>query len=203
MGSWPGCTIRGRCPGPSPSCSGRAPGLCWHPPAPAVAGQRKDQAALSAVEKQRFVDALDALNLPDQTGVSAAELGQLLNLLSTTDITQLDVTLGVTRLSLRRPATAPRAPDLADNGVPPPVEREPASLAIASPLVGIFRPSVSVGDSVSPGQPIGAIEALGMPNTVDAPQGGTVEDLLVLPGSPVEYGQPLLILRRPPLPLSK
>jgi acetyl-CoA carboxylase biotin carboxyl carrier protein len=133
----------------------------------------------------------------DQTGVSADELGQLLELLATTDITQLDVSLGVTRLSLRRPAAPPPVASLAASGTPQPAEREPASLAIASPLVGIFRPSVSVGDSVSPGQPIGAIEALGMPNTVDAPQGGTVEDLLVPTGSPVEYGQPLLILRRP------
>ena len=133
----------------------------------------------------------------DQTGVSADELGQLLDLLATTDITQLDITVGVTRLSLRRPPTAPPVAGVAANGAPRPVEREPSSLAIASPLVGIFRPSVSVGESVSPGQPIGAIEALGMPNTVDAPQGGTVEDLLVPTGSPVEYGQPLLILRRP------
>jgi biotin carboxyl carrier protein len=43
---------------------------------------------------------------------------------------------------------------------------------------------------------IGAIEALGMPTNVDAPQEGTVEDLLVLDGGPVEYGQPLLLLRR-------
>ena len=35
-----------------------------------------------------------------------------------------------------------------------------------------------------------------MPTTVDAPQSGTVEDLLVQEGSAVEYGQPLLIMRR-------
>lgn len=45
-------------------------GIMLAAPAPAAAGQRKDQAALTDEEKQRFVDALDALNLPDQTGVS-------------------------------------------------------------------------------------------------------------------------------------
>ena len=35
-----------------------------------------------------------------------------------------------------------------------------------------------------------------MPTNVDAPHSGTVEELLVEAGSPVEYGQPLLILRR-------
>jgi acetyl-CoA carboxylase biotin carboxyl carrier protein len=69
-------------------------------------------------------------------------------------------------------------------------------MAITSPLVGIFHASVTIGDNVQPGQSIGAVEALGMPTSVDAPQPGTIEELLVRDGSPVEYGQPLLILRR-------
>jgi biotin carboxyl carrier protein len=43
---------------------------------------------------------------------------------------------------------------------------------------------------------IGAIEALGMPTSIDAPRSGTVEELLVQDGDAVEYGQALLILRR-------
>ena len=41
-------------------------------PAPAATPQRVDQAALSDADKQRFVDALDALKLPDQTGISVS-----------------------------------------------------------------------------------------------------------------------------------
>jgi acetyl-CoA carboxylase biotin carboxyl carrier protein len=125
-------------------------------------------------------------------GLSADELTQMLALVAGTDICELDVTLGSTRFSLRRPAaTAPvSAASTAATAT------EPSSLAITSPLVGIFRPSVSTGESVQPGQSIGAIEALGMPSSVDAPRGGTVEELLVHAGGPVEYGQPLLILRR-------
>ena len=115
----------------------------------------------------------------------------MLALVAGTDICELDVTFGTTRFSLRRPPATSRMP--ATNGTAPPVE--PSSLAITSPLVGIFRPSVDTGETVQPGQSIGAIEALGMPTSVDAPQGGTVEELLVHAGSPVEYGQPLLILR--------
>ena len=37
---------------------------------------------------------------------------------------------------------------------------------------------------------------MGMPTSVEAPQTGTIEELLVGDDSPVEYGQPLLILRR-------
>jgi acetyl-CoA carboxylase biotin carboxyl carrier protein len=129
--------------------------------------------------------------LRERAGVSADELRDLLSLVGDTDVTELDVTLGSTRLTLRR---APAQTSL--SAVPAEEPREPRSLAIASPLVGIFRPSVASGDALEAGQSIGAIEALGMPTSVDAPQSGTVEDLLVQDGSPVEYGQPLLILRR-------
>jgi biotin carboxyl carrier protein len=132
--------------------------------------------------------------LRDHTGVSADELSQMLDLVAGTDIAELFITNGATRLSLRRPPT-PVAPSPVMHHPPP---TEPPSLAIASPLVGIFPPAVSAGDTVQPGQSIGAIEALGMPTSVDAPQSGTVEDLLVQDGSPVEYGQPLLVLRRAP-----
>jgi acetyl-CoA carboxylase biotin carboxyl carrier protein len=125
-------------------------------------------------------------------GLSADELVELLAMVGGTDICELDVTRGTTRFSLRRPAVIAPAASSGSAGAP----LESPSLAITSPLVGIFRPSVSMGDSVQPGQLIGAIEALGMPSSVDAPQGGTVEQLLVHAGSPVEYGQPLLILRR-------
>jgi acetyl-CoA carboxylase biotin carboxyl carrier protein len=131
--------------------------------------------------------------LLDQTGVSAEQLAQVLQLVAGTDIAELDISNGTTRLSLRRPPVAVAA--VPEREVSPPAE--PLSLAIASPLVGIFHPAVSAGDMVQPGQSIGAIEALGMPTSVDAPQSGTVEDLLVQDGSPVEYGQPLLVLRRP------
>jgi len=125
------------------------------------------------------------------SGVSAAQLATVLDLISGTDISELDVTAGRTRLRLRRPAVVAAS---AAAAAAPAVE--PHSLAITSPLVGIFHASVATGDNVQPGQAIGAVEALGMPTTVEAPQPGTVEELLVHDGSPVEYGQPLLILRR-------
>lgn len=126
-------------------------------------------------------------------GLTAGQLGDLLGLLAATDVTELDVTIGATRLSVRRPGVPSAAAPATD-------VREPRSLAIASPLVGVFRPSVATGARLEAGQSIGAIEALGMPTSVDVPQSGTVEDLLVQDGSAVEYGQPLLILRRADAP---
>jgi acetyl-CoA carboxylase biotin carboxyl carrier protein len=131
--------------------------------------------------------------LLERAGVSAAQLAEILDLVAGSDIAELDVAVGGTRLSLRRPPSLV-ASATQYQGAASAAEIGP--LAIASPLVGIFRSSVSPGDMVLPGQSIGAIEALGMPTSVEAPQSGTVEDLLVEDGSPVEYGQPLLTLRR-------
>ena len=129
--------------------------------------------------------------LAECSGVSEAELAEVLALVAGTDITQLDLTFGASRLTLRR---APSPTPLVPAPAPAP---DASSLAIASPLVGLFHPSVKVGDVVAAGQVIGAIEVLGMPTSVDAPQPGTVEDLLASDGSAVEYGQPLVLLRRP------
>ncbi len=126
-------------------------------------------------------------------GVSSGELSDLIDLVAHSDICELDVTIGATRVSLRRPAVSQHAPTTNSVTSPP---GEPASLAITSPGVGIFRPAVSKGDDIQSGQSIGAIEALGMPTSVEAPRNGTVEEVLVQDGAAVEYGQPLLTLRR-------
>jgi acetyl-CoA carboxylase biotin carboxyl carrier protein len=126
-------------------------------------------------------------------GLTSRDLSDLIDLVAQSDICELDVTVGSTRVSLRRPAVSRHVPS-PNNVTSQP--GEPPSLAITSPGVGIFRPAVSKGDDIHSGQSIGAIEALGMPTSVDAPRSGLVEEVLVQDGAAVEYGQPLLILRR-------
>jgi acetyl-CoA carboxylase biotin carboxyl carrier protein len=132
--------------------------------------------------------------LADAAGLSAADLEAVLALVAGTDVVELDVQFGAGRVSLRRPPSVVLSTQETPDGLHE--VQDLAALAIASPLVGIFHPSVTTGETVQQGQAIGAIEALGMPTSVDAPQSGTVEDLLVPDGSPVEYGQPLIVLRR-------
>jgi acetyl-CoA carboxylase biotin carboxyl carrier protein len=134
----------------------------------------------------------DGDQLFDRAGISGPQLADILTLVADTDIAELDVTVAGTRLSLKRSPSGPQPVSLAATEA----TSEPSSLAIASPQVGIFRPAVSAGDTVQSGQSLGAVEALGMPTTVEAMHSGTIEALLVQDGSPVEYGQPLLVLRR-------
>ncbi len=123
-------------------------------------------------------------------GIDERELTEILALLSASDVVELDVAFPGGRLRLRRRMAAP-----ADALTAEPEPGPPPLLAVTSPLVGVFRPAVDAGEQVEPGQPLGAIEVLGMPTSVDAPASGTVEEVLVADGGPVEFGQTLLLLR--------
>jgi len=89
------------------------------------------------------------------------------------------------------PAEASAAADLSDH---------PG--AITSPMVGMAYtspdpnspPFVQVGDEVSQGQTLLLIEAMKVFNPITAPKAGRVASILVDNGTPVEFGEPLLIL---------
>ncbi len=74
--------------------------------------------------------------------------------------------------------------------------------AVSSPMVGVAyllpepgaQPFVTVGQSVVAGQTLLLIEAMKTFNQIKAPKAGTVARVLVANGSPVEYGEVLMIL---------
>jgi len=74
--------------------------------------------------------------------------------------------------------------------------------AVVSPMVGVAYLSpepgspafVSVGQTVTAGQTLLLIEAMKTFNQIKAPKAGTVARVLVSNGSPVEYGEVLMIL---------
>ncbi len=74
--------------------------------------------------------------------------------------------------------------------------------AVTSPMVGTVylaaepgAPSlVKVGDNVTEGQTLLIIEAMKVMNPLASPHAGTVTQILVSDGQPVEFGEPLLIV---------
>jgi acetyl-CoA carboxylase biotin carboxyl carrier protein len=74
--------------------------------------------------------------------------------------------------------------------------------AVLSPMVGVAylasepgaTPFITVGQVVTAGQTLLLIEAMKTFNQIKAPRAGTVTRILIAPGAPVEYGEPLLIL---------
>ena len=93
---------------------------------------------------------------------------------------------------------------------PPKIEKpEPATAVeevsgeeFTAPLVGTFYaaskpgapPFVKEGDSITKGQIICIIEAMKIFNEIEAEHSGVIKKILVSDGTPVEYGQPLMII---------
>ncbi|MBI3419364.1 MAG: acetyl-CoA carboxylase biotin carboxyl carrier protein [Proteobacteria bacterium] len=74
--------------------------------------------------------------------------------------------------------------------------------AVAAPMVGTVylapqpdaKPFTSVGAKVKAGDTLAIIEAMKVMNPIKAPKGGTVAEILVQSGQPVEFGQSLLVI---------
>ena len=95
-------------------------------------------------------------------------------------------------------------PDAEPEQQPPAAAVPPAeSWTMTAPCVGIFRagnradaaPRTEVGATVEAGEVLGYVEAMGVLNDVEASCAGLVGEIAVEDGQPVEYGQPLFVLR--------
>lgn len=91
-------------------------------------------------------------------------------------------------------AAAPAAPSGPDYSKHPGVVPSPmVGTAYMAPEPG-KPPFISVGTKVSAGQTLIIIEAMKTMNQIPAPRAGTVTQILVEDGVPVEYGEPLVII---------
>ncbi len=74
--------------------------------------------------------------------------------------------------------------------------------AVLSPMVGTAyranepggKPLCEVGDKVRAGQALLIVEAMKTMNAIPAPRAGTVKQILIEDGQPVEFGEPLVIV---------
>jgi acetyl-CoA carboxylase biotin carboxyl carrier protein len=74
--------------------------------------------------------------------------------------------------------------------------------AVTSPMVGTAywspepgaKPFIEVGAKVSVGETLLIIEAMKTMNQIPSPRAGTVKQILVEDGQPVEFGEPLVII---------
>ena len=83
-------------------------------------------------------------------------------------------------------------------------EESPASHpgVVKSPMVGVAYTSsdpdtpsfIKIGDNVSEGQTLLLIEAMKVFNPILAPKAGRIKQILITSGSPIEFGEPLVII---------
>ena len=135
---------------------------------------------------------------------------KLADLLGETGLTEIEFAEGEKRIRVTRGLTAPVA--VATAAPAAPVAAAPAAApavppaqhpgAVTSPMVGTAymapepgaEPFAKPGDQVKAGQTILIIEAMKVMNPIKAPRSGTVSQVLVSDGQPVEFGEVLRIL---------
>ncbi|MDR9425492.1 MAG: acetyl-CoA carboxylase biotin carboxyl carrier protein [Marinobacter sp.] len=146
------------------------------------------------------------------------KIKKLIELLEESDVEELEIQEGddSVRISRRReqlPAPAPQmhyAPPAPQAPAPAPAAApaaeaapaEPTGHSVKSPMVGTFyrAPSptssafVEVGQTVKEGDVICIVEAMKMMNQIEADKSGTVTEILVENGQPVEFDQPLVVI---------
>lgn len=146
------------------------------------------------------------------------KLKTLIDLVSESGVAELEITEGEDRVRIvnrngaapvqvHQPVTVAQpmpvlvpAPEVAP--APAPTAPQQTGTPLTSPMVGTFYrapspgadPFVKVGDTVKKGQVVCIIEAMKLLNEVEADMDGTVKEVCVENGQPVEFGQSLFII---------
>jgi acetyl-CoA carboxylase biotin carboxyl carrier protein len=149
-----------------------------------------------------------------------ATIRELAQILRDSDLTEIELVDNDMRVKLVRQVTvaamtmpvaaaAHAAPSAALAAAAAPTPAAPAAEidadhpgAVNSPMVGVAylsseptaAPFVTLGSKVTQGQTLLLIEAMKTYNQIKAPRAGTVTRILVESGTPVEFGEPLMIV---------
>ena len=150
------------------------------------------------------------------------KLKTLIDLVAESDIAELEVTEGEGKVRIvkssaaqsnqvvmMQPQNFQQAPQQAAPAAAPvaapavaAAAAEPTGLVVKSPMVGTFyrssapgsAPFVDIGKSIKEGDTVCIIEAMKLLNEIESDFSGTIQQILVENGQPVEYGQPLFII---------
>ena len=153
------------------------------------------------------------------SGVAAGVVRQLASILDETALTEIEYESGGLRIRVARGTREVFTHAHAPTGLAAPAAAAPAAVAavaaveapkdpaqhpgaVKAPMVGVAYlqaepgapPFIKVGDNVNEGQTLVLIEAMKTFNPVKAPRSGKVTAILIENGSPVEYGEPLVIV---------
>jgi acetyl-CoA carboxylase biotin carboxyl carrier protein len=162
---------------------------------------------------------------PARAALPKAEPGQkidsglvreIADMLSASDLTEIEVEKGDLRIRVSRQATMVAAPPsyahpqaFAGHAAPAPADAAPPAAtthdhadSLKSPMVGTVylrpspdaKPFIEVGTHVTTGQKVLLVEAMKTFNDIVAHKSGSVTAILVEDGQPVEFGQPLLVI---------
>ena len=148
------------------------------------------------------------------------KLKTLIDLVAESDISELEVTEGEGKVRIVKSSPVPQnqmmmmQPQVMQHAMPAPAAAPVATSAapaaapaveghiVKSPMVGTFyraaspgsAPFVDIGKAVSAGDTLCIIEAMKLLNEIESDFTGSIKQILVENGQPVEFGQPLFII---------
>jgi acetyl-CoA carboxylase biotin carboxyl carrier protein len=142
------------------------------------------------------------------------KLKEIIYILENSDVNEIEATFWGRRFRVVKSASlevsSPSTPAVTTSTAPS-SKPEPSAEAvqpssgenILSPMPGTFYlasspdadPFVKEGESVSEGDTLCIIEAMKIMNEIEAEQNGTITKILVENGKPVEYNQPLFVIK--------
>ena len=156
---------------------------------------------------------------PAEATIDTRLVRDLARILKDTGLTEIEVERGDLRIRVARELTISAAPQAyapvamapalpapaaatAPAGVAPATKPAANGDTVKSPMVGTVYlqsqpgadPFMKVGDKVAQGQTLLIIEAMKTMNPIPAPKAGTVVEVLVADGQPVEFGEPLAVI---------
>jgi acetyl-CoA carboxylase biotin carboxyl carrier protein len=144
----------------------------------------------------------------------SALIRELALLLDETSLTEIEIERSGLRVRVARNISIAAAmPSSYPSAAAAPVAASAPAVAVAddlskhpgvvpSPMVGTAywspepgaKPFIEVGSKVSAGQTLLIIEAMKTMNQIPSPRSGTVTQILIEDGQPVEFGEPLVII---------
>jgi acetyl-CoA carboxylase biotin carboxyl carrier protein len=147
--------------------------------------------------------------------IDMRKLKELVKLMVNNDLSEMDLRDTEEQVTIRRqgetvvtqsPSAVAQAPVV---GTDPPTNVASAEqsteegVEIVSPMVGTFYPSpdpnspsfVDIGDEVTDDSTVCIVEAMKIFNEIKAQCNGTIIKVLVSSGDPVEFGQPLFLVK--------
>jgi len=146
----------------------------------------------------------------NKPGIDAEAIRALSDLLAETGLTEIEIEQNGARIRVARagvmaalaaaaPVVSAPAPAAAPAAAP---ASGPQAGAVTSPMVGTVytapepgKPAfVKIGQQVKEGDTLFIVEAMKTMNPIPAPRSGTIKEICVENGAPIEFGQTLLIL---------
>ena len=139
----------------------------------------------------------------------SALIRELAGLLDETKLTEIEIERSGLRVRVARTVNVTTAAPVAAAAAAPAAAAVPVVADAAkhpgmvpSPMVGTAyfapqpgaKPFIDVGSKVKAGDTLLIIEAMKTMNQIPSPRAGTVTQILIEDGQPVEYGEPLVVI---------